>query len=49
MLDQPHEPACRDGSADKQGKAEEAEADHHAGFGALRNSEDDAFLPVARE
>jgi len=41
VLDEPHDPACRDGAADEEGEAEGAKADHHAGFGALSDAEDD--------
>ena len=41
MLDEIHEPACGDDSADEKGEAEDAEADHHAGLGALGDAEDD--------
>jgi hypothetical protein len=40
-LDQPHEPAGCDGSADEQDKAEGAEADHQARFRSLGDPEDD--------
>jgi len=35
VLDQPHHPAGRDRSADKQNKTEGAEANHHARLGSL--------------
>ena len=41
MLDQPHHPTADDGSTDKEGEAEGAEADHHSRFGTLRDAEDD--------
>ena len=41
VLDEPHEPACGDGSADKEDEAEGAEANHHFGLGALGDAEDD--------
>lgn len=41
VLDQPHNPARRDGTADEQGKAECAEADHHPWLRSLRDAEDD--------
>ena len=41
VLNEPHEPAGRDRSEDKQSEAECSEAEHHAWFRALGNSEDD--------
>ena len=41
MLDQPHDPAGRDGAANEEDEAEGSEADHHAWFGALGDAEDD--------
>ena len=41
VFDEPHDPACDDGAADEEGEAEGSEADHHAGFGALGDAEDD--------
>src|SRR6202012_2991333 len=35
VLDQPHDPAGRDGAANEEDEAEGSEADHHAGFRAL--------------
>lgn len=40
MLDEPHHPACHDGAADEEGEAKGAEANHHSGFGALGDAED---------
>jgi len=40
VLDEPHDPACGDGTTDEEGETEGAEADHHAGFGALSDAED---------
>jgi hypothetical protein len=40
VFDEPHDPACDDGAADEEGEAEGAEANHHAGFGALSDAED---------
>jgi hypothetical protein len=40
VLDEPHDPACGDGSADEEGEAEGAKANHHAWFGALGDAED---------
>ena len=39
MLDDPHEPTGRDGSKNKEGKAEQAEPDHKARNRALRDTE----------
>jgi hypothetical protein len=41
VFDEPHDPACDDGTADEEGETEGAEANHHAGFGALGDAEDD--------
>jgi hypothetical protein len=41
VFDHPHYPAGDDGSADKEGEAECAEADHHSRFGTLGDAEDD--------
>src|ERR1700674_180968 len=41
VFDHPHHPAADDGAADKQDKAERAEADHHSRLGPLRDAEDD--------
>ena len=41
VFDEPHDPACDDGAADEEGETEGAEANHHAGFGALGDAEDD--------
>ncbi len=41
MLDEPHQPARGDGSADEEGEAEGAEAQHHRRLGALGDAEDD--------
>src|SRR5882762_3953008 len=41
VFDEPHDPACHDGAADEEGETEGAEADHHAGFSALGDAEDD--------
>jgi hypothetical protein len=41
VFDEPHDPACDDGAADEECEAEGSEADHHAGFGALGDAEDD--------
>lgn len=40
MLDQPHQPAAQNRSANEQDKAESAKPDHHLWFGSLRDSED---------
>lgn len=40
MLDEPHQPARYNCSAHEHGKTEEAEPDHHAWLGALRDPED---------
>src|ERR1700744_4603823 len=40
VLDEPHDPACGDGAADEEDKAERSEADHHAGVGGLGDAED---------
>jgi hypothetical protein len=41
VLDEPHYPACDDGAADEEGETEGTEANHHTGFGALGDAEDD--------
>jgi hypothetical protein len=41
VFDEPHDPACDDGAADEENETEGAEANHHAGFGALGDTEDD--------
>jgi len=41
MLDEPHRPACRHGSADEERKAERAEAHHLLRLRPLRDGEDD--------
>jgi len=40
VLDQPHQPACYNGSADEQYEAESPETNHHPGIRALRDSKD---------
>src|SRR5580693_7801157 len=41
VFDEPHDPACHYGAADEESETEGAEANHHAGFGALGDAEDD--------
>ena len=41
VLDEPHDPAGGYGATHEHGEAEAAEADHHAGLGALGDAEDD--------
>jgi hypothetical protein len=41
VLDEPHQPACRDRAADEQEKTERSESDHHSWLSALRDAEHD--------
>jgi len=41
MLDEPHQPARRNGPKDEQGEAEGAKPDHHARLCALRDAKHD--------
>jgi hypothetical protein len=41
MFDEPHDPTGGDGADDEEAETIGSEADHHAGFGALGDAEDD--------